>query len=98
GSRPAKSLVPSGDVTGLSPRPPRGLRLDGNRVEGTNPVSGAKVDLVLHHPDEGESARLDLEFADFSPNGRWLVTTERGQTACVWDVKTGEPKTPLLRH
>lgn len=76
----------------------RGVRLEGNRVEGTNPVSGAAFQLTLQHADVKEPASLRVLYADISPDGRSLVTIHEDQTVCVWDARTGEPKTPLLRH
>src|SRR5262249_4875120 len=39
-----------------------------------------------------------LWYADFSPDGRYVVTASGDKTARVWDSATGEPITPPLRH
>jgi WD40 repeat protein len=40
----------------------------------------------------------EVRHAAFSPDGRRVVTASRDGTARVWDVATGEPVTPPLRH
>ena len=39
-----------------------------------------------------------VNYAEFSPDGRWLVTASRDQTARIWDVLTGQPVSPPLVH
>jgi WD40 repeat protein len=39
-----------------------------------------------------------VNHAEFSPDGRYVVTASRDQTACVWDADTGRQLTPRLRH
>jgi WD40 repeat protein/tetratricopeptide (TPR) repeat protein len=39
-----------------------------------------------------------VNHAEFSPDGRYVVTASRDQTACVWDAATGRQLTPRLRH
>lgn len=40
----------------------------------------------------------EAEYALFSPNGAWLVTTSKDKTARVWDWRTGQPLLEPLRH
>jgi WD40 repeat protein len=44
-------------------------------------------------PHEG-----DVNSAEFSPDGRRVVTGAQDETARVWDAQTGEPLTEPLRH
>jgi len=37
-------------------------------------------------------------YAEFSPDGRWVVASVNDQGAQVYDVTTGEPVSPLLKH
>jgi hypothetical protein len=37
-------------------------------------------------------------WASFSPNGQWVVTASRDNTARVWDARTGRPLTEPLKH
>jgi tetratricopeptide (TPR) repeat protein len=39
-----------------------------------------------------------VEYAEFSANGRYVVTASWDNTARVWDAATGEPVTPSLKH
>lgn len=39
-----------------------------------------------------------VNFADFSPDGRSLATASSDGTARIWDLATGKPLTPPLRH
>ena len=82
------------------PLPPvRDLRAEGNRVLGTNRLTGTAIDLELQLPGSQEQKFLPLDFADLSPDGLLIATIqERQQVACVWNAKTGAPKTPPLRH
>jgi hypothetical protein len=36
--------------------------------------------------------------AQFSPDGRWVVTASANNTACVWDAATGKPVSEPMRH
>jgi hypothetical protein len=47
-----------------------------------------------------ESLKHDgaVNYAEFSPDGKWLATASADQTARVWDVRTGQPVTPPLQH
>jgi len=48
----------------------------------------------------GQSLRHDRRvwYAEFSPDGRCVVTASLDLTARVWDARTGEPATPPLAH
>ena len=37
-------------------------------------------------------------YAEFSPDGRLILTASLDGTARVWDAATGQPVTPPLRH
>jgi WD40 repeat protein/serine/threonine protein kinase/tetratricopeptide (TPR) repeat protein len=41
---------------------------------------------------------LGLESAQFSPDGKWVVTVSAGGAAWVWDAETGQPLTGPLKH
>jgi eukaryotic-like serine/threonine-protein kinase len=41
---------------------------------------------------------IGMEYAEFSPDGRRILTTGSDGTAQVWDAATGEPITPPLQH
>jgi len=42
--------------------------------------------------------RRDLNDLVFSPDGRWLLTASDDGNARVWDLYSGQPKTPWLHH
>jgi len=39
-----------------------------------------------------------LPYAEWSPDGRRVVSVSRDRTARVWDAETGQPATPPLQH
>jgi WD40 repeat protein/tetratricopeptide (TPR) repeat protein len=63
------------------------LRLAAHRQHAPQP---ALTQVLLH--------RMDVRRAEFSPDGRWVVTASADNTAQVWDVATGGPVSPPLRH
>jgi WD40 repeat protein/serine/threonine protein kinase len=62
----------------------------GHRVPVWRIATGS---LVWEFPHNGKAA-----FAQFSPNGQWVVTTSEDKTARLWDLSTGQPMTEPLRH
>jgi WD40 repeat protein len=40
----------------------------------------------------------DVLSARFSPDGKWVLTTSEDWTARVWNARTAEPLSPVLRH
>jgi WD40 repeat protein/predicted Ser/Thr protein kinase len=39
-----------------------------------------------------------IDAAEFSPDGKWVVTADDGGTARLWDAAIGEPVGPPLKH
>jgi WD40 repeat protein/serine/threonine protein kinase len=63
------------------------LRLAAHRQHAPQP---ALTQVLLH--------QMDVRHAEFSPDGQWVVTASADNTAQVWDVATGGPVSPPLRH
>ena len=43
--------------------------------------------------------QAEVNYAEFSPDGRWVVTASQDRTARVWDAQTGQPLAEsLLQH
>jgi WD40 repeat protein len=60
------------------------------RIASTLRQSPRLVHLCLHQGP--------VRYAEFSPDGRLLVTTSTEKTARVWDLAAGEPACPPLEH
>jgi WD40 repeat protein/serine/threonine protein kinase len=61
---------------------------------------GPRLLQVYTHQGVGETDNLRVGVGDaqFSPDGRRVVTASRDGTARVWDVATGAPLTPPMEH
>lgn len=61
----------------------------------------AKVLAVLNHSDQvwggGVSYRDDVSCAEFTPDGRLIVTGSLDKSVRVWDSQTGRPAAPPIR-
>jgi len=63
----------------------------GNRVRVWDNTTGLPVSQQMIHKDGVRSAQ-------FSPDGRWVVTASMDGAARVWDVETGELVSQPMRH
>jgi dipeptidyl aminopeptidase/acylaminoacyl peptidase len=66
-----------------------------NEREGYTRVWDAQTGKPLTEPLRHEGY---VRYAQFSPDGRRVVTGSDDKTARVWDVQTGKPLTEALRH
>ncbi len=101
-STPAASAAPVEiplDVAAPPLPPLHDLRIEGTRVAGKNPATGAQVHLDLKPTDAGESEPSRLDYVVFNADGSLLASIQGGRQAVrVWDAKTGAALTPPLRH
>jgi WD40 repeat protein/serine/threonine protein kinase len=75
------------------------LRLDPDERSGD--LARVRLAMVLKEcPRPVQVWRHDAAaiYAAFSPDGRRVITASHDKTARVWDVETGKPVTPILRH
>ncbi len=82
---------------------------DGTRVLSTS--AGPEPPTVLRHPAEARlwdarTGRLigapmrhadEITSASFSPDGKFVLTSSRDDTARIWDAATGKPASPPMR-
>jgi WD40 repeat protein/tRNA A-37 threonylcarbamoyl transferase component Bud32 len=73
------------------------------RREPTNRVAGERIISALAHrnfcvPLFQLELKADVTSAEFSPDGRRVLTSSKDGTARVWDGKTGEPLLGPLQH
>jgi WD40 repeat protein len=54
-------------------------------------LAGQLVGQTMQHEAE-------VKAAQFSPNGRWVVTASKDHTARVWDAATGKPLGEPMNH
>jgi hypothetical protein len=40
----------------------------------------------------------NVNYAEFSPDGKWVLSASDDHTARIWDTISGGPRTPLLQH
>ena len=66
-----------------------------SRYNGTSKVWNAQTGqgllTLIGHDDEVESA-------EYSPNGRRIVTASWDETTKVWDAQSGQPLISLIGH
>jgi WD40 repeat protein len=92
----AEALIRLGDVADAMPYLARSLRV---RPEG-NPAAALafsylpelpSIITAFHHAG-------DIRCANFSPDGKYVVTASADGTARVWNAATGQPVTPPMKH
>jgi WD40 repeat protein len=92
--RTGEPVGPALDLAGVSLS--TALSRDGDRVLGVavgsvfawETASGKRLGPELRHGSTG------VHTAVFSPNGRWIVTTDMDNTSRVWDVQSGQLLAP----
>ena len=91
-------LIELGDTFSALPWLGEALRLEGGAAALEVPHR-MRLDAVLHGCPELDQFWFHdhfIDFAAFSPDGGRVLTCGHDGVACVWDVQTGHPLTPVL--
>jgi WD40 repeat protein/tetratricopeptide (TPR) repeat protein len=81
-----------------SPAPPYHFEVDKRGVARILNAESGEPMVSLHPPDPSREKFDNTTRSAFSANGRWIATGGSDGGARVWQVATGLPLTPILRH
>jgi WD40 repeat protein len=93
-----------GEVPGLAAVPGRlaALDLSGGAPRWATLLSDGTARLWDWESPEAPVANLGghaaIELAEFSPDGRLIVTAAHDHAAIIWDARTGRPLSEVIRH